>query len=124
VIDTLLEPSSPFALVRSPTTSELDTEGPVRYVVVSGSQDDGLWGPIGAVWLSEDRTRGGFLVHPWALWEGSEFVRGYRSARRRGWTPTAIFDYWRRETWPASAAKEGDHRAGSLRLLNELVAAL
>lgn len=124
MIDTLMEPSSPFTLMRAPTTSELETEGPVRYVVLSGSQDDGRWGPIGAVWLSEDRARGGFLVHPWALWEGSEFVRGYQSARRRGWTPTAIFGYWRREARPRSTKDEEEHRAESLRLLNELVAAL
>ncbi len=123
MVDTLLEPTSPFSLVRSPTTKELETEGPVRYVVVTGRQDDGPLGPIGAIWLSEDRTRGGFLVHPWALWEGSEFVRGYRSALRRHWTPAAIYGYWRREVWPRSDREE-EHQAESLRLLNELVAAL
>jgi hypothetical protein len=124
MVDTLFAPSSPFSLVRSPTTAELETEGRVRYVLVSGRQDDGVWGPIGAVWLSWDGARGGFLVHPWALWPGSEFVRGYRSALRRGWTPAAIFDYWRREVWPASYARDGEHEAGSLVLLSELVAAL
>jgi hypothetical protein len=115
---------SPFSLVRSPTTSELETEGPVRYVIVSGRQDDGLWGPLGAVWLSEDRRRGGFLVHPWALWEGSEVVRGFRSALRRGWTPSRIYEYWRREVRPRGSAFREERRSDSLAQLNELVAAL
>ena len=81
---TTLDPMSSFELVRPATSPDLDGEGPVRYLLVTGKQDDGLWGPVGAVWLSEDGERGGFLVHPWALFEGSDFVRGYRSARDRG----------------------------------------
>ena len=123
MVEAAVEPS-PFSLAQAPTTSELETEGPVRYVVVSGRQDDGLWGPLGAVWLSEDGQRGGFLVHPWSLWEGSEFVRGFDSALRRGWTPAAIFDYWLREVWPRGYTPEAERRSDSLHLLNELVAAL
>jgi len=123
MVETLIE-LSPFSLVRSPTTSELETEGPVHYVVVPGRQDDGLWGPLGAVWLSEDGQRGGFLVHPWALWEGSEFVRGYRSALRRGWTPSRIYGYWRREVRPRGSSMREERRSGSLAQLNDLVAAM
>lgn len=119
-----LDRASPFALVESPTTEQLETEGRVRYLLVSGRQDDGLWGPIGALWRSEDGCRGGFLVDPWALWGGSEVVRGYRSALERGWTPETIYDYWQREVWPRGYTIDPEREAESLLLLNELVAAL
>ena len=115
---------SAFSLVRSPTTLQLETEGHVRYLLVSGRQDDGLWGPLGALWLSADEARGGFLVHPWALWEGSEIVRGYRSALERAWTPAHIYAYWQREVWPRAYIVDEERSAESLYLLNELVAAL
>jgi len=115
---------SPFSSVRLPTTLELESEGRVRYILVNGKQDDGLWGPVGALWLSHDGERGGFLVHPWALWEGSEFVRGYRSAVNRGWTPATIFEYWRREVWRGTYAAEDELGAENLLLLNEVLATL
>lgn len=115
---------SAFSLVRDPTTPELRSEGRVRYQLVNGKQDDGLWGPVGALWLSEDAERGGFLVHPWALWEGSEFVRGYRSASERGWTPRSIYRYWQREVWPGTYAADGQREAGTLLLLHELLSTL
>jgi hypothetical protein len=123
-VDTLIDRASPFAIVRPATTARLAPEANVRYLVVSGRQDDGVWGPIGAVWLSDDGRRGGFLVNPWALWEGSEFVRGYRSALTRGWTAETIFEYWRREVWPRGYGREEEHVAESLALLADLVAAL
>lgn len=115
---------SPFSVVESPTTAQLGSEGRVSYLLVSGKQDDGLWGPIGALWLSEDGLRGGFLVNPWALWEGSEVVRGYRSALERGWTPEVIYGYWHREVWPRGYTIDEQREAETLFLLNELVAAL
>lgn len=115
---------SPFAFVRLPTSLELESEGRVRYILVNGKQDDGLWGPVGALWLSDDGERGGFLVHPWALWEGSEFVRGYRSAGQRGWTPATIFAYWKREVWRGTYAAEDELEADNLILLNELLSSL
>jgi hypothetical protein len=119
-----LDGTSPFSLVESPTTEQLETEGRVGYLLVSGRQDDGLWGPIGVLWLSEDGCRGGFLVDPWALWKGSEVVRGYRSALERGWTPESIYDYWQREVWPRGYTIDPERESESLLLLNELVAAL
>lgn len=119
-----LDVGSPFSAIPAPTTTQLETEGPVRYMIMSGRQDDGVWGPMGALWLSEDGERGGFLVNPWAIWEGSEIVRGYRSALRRAWTPTEIYAYWKREVWPRSYLVSEEHQAESLFLLNELVSAL
>jgi hypothetical protein len=119
-----LDGVSPFALAEAPTTGQLRTEGRVRYLLVSGRQDDGLWGPIGALWLSDDGERGGFVVNPWALWEGSEIVRGYRSALDRAWRPDQIYAYWQREVWPRAYIVDDERSAESLYLLNELVAAL
>jgi hypothetical protein len=99
-------------------------EGRVRYLLVSGRQDDGLWGTLGAIWLSEDRARGGFLVNPWALWEGSEIVRGYRGALERRWTPEHVYDYWRCEVWRGPYSVDEELEAGSLLLLSQLVDAL
>lgn len=115
---------SPFAVLATPTTDELETQGPVRYVIVSGRQDDGVWGPVGAVWISEDRERGGFVVSPWAPWHGSECVRGYRGALERGWTPAEVFGYWQREVWPRGYTVDRERRAESFALLFELVTAL
>lgn len=116
--------SSPFAILTPPTFDELAREGPVRYLIVSSRQDDELWGAIGALWLSADEERGGFLVHPWAIWAGNEFVRSYRSALERGWTAKTVFEYWRAEVWPGSYTTGEEHEAESLLLLNELVAVL
>jgi hypothetical protein len=96
----------------------------VRYLMVHGKQDDGLWGPVGAVWRSEDGRRGGFLVHPWALWEGSEFVRCYRSALKRGWSAEAIYGYWQHEVWRGTYSADVERDAETLVLLNELLASL
>ncbi|MGZ8603742.1 MAG: hypothetical protein ACXWX9_03165 [Actinomycetota bacterium] len=123
--DTLnLSSRSPFALVRIPNSFELGPEGPVRSMLMHGRQDDGIWGPVGALWLSEDGERGGFLVHPWALWEGSEFVRGYRSAQQRGWTPATIYRYWREEVWRGTYAADDEVVSETLLLLNELLSTL
>jgi hypothetical protein len=116
--------TSAFALAEEPTAPELEAEGRVRYLVVSGRQDDGLWGPVGAIWLSEDGERGGFLVSPWALWEGSEIVRGYRGALERHWNPAQIYGYWQEEVWRGPYAVDDEREAGTLLLLNELVQAL
>ncbi len=115
---------SPFSVVRLPTSFELAPEGRVRYLLVYGKQDDGVWGPVGALWISVDEQRGGFLVHPWALWEGSEFVRGYRSAILRGWTCDSIFRYWRQEVWRGTYAAGEELHAETLSLLNELLSTL
>jgi hypothetical protein len=120
----LLGSRSPFSPVRLPASFELDSEGHVRYLVMHGKQDDGVWGPVGALWVSEDEQRGGFLVHPWALWEGTEFVRGYRSALLRGWTPAAIYRYWQEEVWRGTYAADDELHAETLLLLNELLCTL
>lgn len=116
--------ASAFAVAEMPRSSALDGERRVRFIVVSGRQDDGFWGPVGALWLSEDRRRGGFLVNPYALWNGSEIARGYRGATERGWTSEAIFDYWSNEIWRGSYSVDAEQRAETLSLLAELVNAL
>jgi hypothetical protein len=118
------EPASPFAYADVPNPEYLETEGAVRYLMVSGKQDDGLWGPVGTIWISKDDLRGGFLVNPWALWEGSELVRGYRSALERGWTHSQIFSYWNGEVWPRGYIVDEERETETLMLLHELVAAL
>jgi hypothetical protein len=115
---------SPFAVLDAPTSASIRLEGAVRYLLVSGRQDDGSWGPVGAIWLSEDERRGGFLVSPWALWAGSELVRGYRSALGRGWSPAQIYGYWRAEVWPRGHVVDDERDAGSLQLLADLIEAL
>ena len=116
--------TSAFALAETLTTPELESEGQVRYLVVSGKQDDALWGPVGVIWLSEDRRRGGFLVNPWALWEGSEIVRGYRGALERHWSPEQVYGYWQREVWRGPYSVDEEREAETLLLLAELVNAL
>jgi hypothetical protein len=74
--------------------ANLVSEGPVRFLLVSGTQDAGAWGVIGAFWISIDGERGGFVVNPDALWSGSEMARCYRSAARRGWNPETVYRYW------------------------------
>jgi len=66
----------------------------VRFLLVSGDQDDGAWGLVGSFWLSIDGERGGFFVSPRSLWRGSEMVRSFKSARSRGWTDVDIYSYW------------------------------
>jgi hypothetical protein len=112
---------SPFARVDAPTISDLETERSVRYLLVSGRQDDGPWGPIGAVWLSSDGERGGFLVHPWAIERGTDMVRGYRGALARGFTPSTIYEYWATEPWTSSVVVDDERDASSLVLVNELL---
>ena len=115
---------SAFAVAEMPRSSDLDRERRVRFLVVSGRQDDASWGPVGAMWLSEDGARGGFLVHPYALWNGSEIARSYRSAQRRGWRPQTIFDYWSNEIWRGPYSVDEEQKAETLALLAELVNAL
>jgi hypothetical protein len=90
---------SPFASP-APTAvlDQLRSEGAVRYLLVSGERDDTTWGIIGAIWLSNDAERGGFLVSPDALWPGCEMARSYRGALSRGWTDEQIFSYWEDQT--------------------------
>ena len=75
--------SSPLSAIREPVTApDTLSEGPVKFLLVSGQLDDGRWGLVGAYWLSIDGARGGFLVAPPAIWSGSELVRSFRSGRR------------------------------------------
>jgi len=116
--------ASAFAIADRPGSIALEHEGRVRFLLVSGKQDDGSWGVVGSLWMSDDAERGGFLVNPWALWVGSEIVRGYRSALARGWSPERIFEYWRTEVWRGSYSVDDEQTAGSIGLLSELVNAL
>jgi hypothetical protein len=76
-------------------------EGPVRFLLVSGDLDDGAWGLVGAFWLSIDGARGGFLVAPPAIWQGSEMARSFKSAVARGWTAEEIYRYWQHQVGAA-----------------------
>jgi hypothetical protein len=119
---TIRDDLSPFAAAEAPSALELRSERAVRYVLVSGRQDDGVWGLVGAVWLSADGRRGGFLVHPWAIDLGAEMVRSYRGALARGFTPPTIFDYWAKEPWTGSnVIVEEERHAETLLLVNELL---
>ena len=70
------------------------SEGPVKFLLVSGSHDDGRWGLVGSYWVSIDGTRGGFVVAPDAIWSGSELVRSYKGALTRGWDAERVYGYW------------------------------
>ena len=90
---------SPFATTPAPAhLVELHRAGSVRFLLVSGERDDASFGLIGAFWLSEEGDRGGFLLAPESLWQGSEMVRSYRGALARGWTEEQIFRYWESQT--------------------------
>jgi hypothetical protein len=87
--------SSPLSAIREPVTApDTLSEGPVKFLLVSGQLDDGRWGLVGAYWVSIDGSRGGFLVAPPAIWSGSELVRSYRSGEARDWSPERIYSYW------------------------------
>ena len=87
--------SSPLSAIREPvSTPGTLSEGPVKFLLVSGQLDDGRWGLVGSYWVSIDGSRGGFLVAPPAIWSGSELVRSYRSGEDRGWSPERIYAYW------------------------------
>ena len=77
---------------------QLKSEGAVRYLLVSGERDDTTWGIIGAVWLSNDAERGGFLVSPDALWPGYEMARSYRGAFLADGADERIFWNWDDQT--------------------------
>ena len=77
-----MEPS-PFATTPAPHIADLQREGSVRFLLVSGERDEATWGIVGAFWLADEGDRGGFLVAPDALWTGSEMVRSYRGALAR-----------------------------------------
>ncbi len=87
--------SSPLSMIREPITApDTLSEGPVRFLLVSGQLDDARWGLVGAYWLSIDGARGGFIVGPDAISSGSELVRSYRSGLERGWDEERIYAYW------------------------------
>lgn len=86
---------SPLAAVRERiSTSDSLSEGPVKFLLVSGELDDARWGLVGAYWVSIDGGRGGFVVSPDAIWSGSELVRSYKGATGRGWEAERIYCYW------------------------------
>lgn len=87
--------NDPLASLSSPVAApDALAEGPVRFLLVSGGRDDGRWGLVGALWLSIDGHRGGFLVCPDSIWHGSEMVRSMRSATSRGWSNEEVYRWW------------------------------
>jgi hypothetical protein len=115
---------SAFAVAETPASRDLQHAGRVRFRVVSGVQDDALWGPVGAMWRTEEGDRGGFVVNRYARWAGSEIARGYHGALVRGWTHEGIYDYWAGEIWRGSYAVDEEQSAETLSLLVDLVDAL
>jgi hypothetical protein len=117
---------SPFSTPESSTMlPALATEGPVRFLLVSGERDDATWGLVGAFWLSEDGARGGFVISPDSLWHGSEMVRSYRGALTRGWSDRRIFEYWAAQTGSMGTYMvDPEQRAGTLNEVAHLVDAL
>lgn len=92
------EGSSPLSTVHDGITQPgALSEGPVKFLLVSGQRDDARWGLVGAYWLSIDAERGGFIVSAGAASTGSELVRSYRSAQSRAWTAERIYGYWREQ---------------------------
>ena len=92
---TELDDRSPLAAVFGREgVVNLVSEGPVRFLLVSGQRDVGEWGVIGAFWLSIDGERGGFVANPESVWLGSEMARSYGGALRRGWSSEDAYRYW------------------------------
>ena len=91
---TTWQEASPLAAIFELPSASILSEGPVRFLLVSGTRDDDEWGLIGAFWLGIEGEAGGFLAAPQAIWAGSEMARCHRSARNRGWTAEQIFAYW------------------------------
>lgn len=112
---------SPLAVIDTANPQAFAEEPDVRYVLVLGDGPD-VFGTVGALWLSEDGRRGGFLPNPGATWTAGEMVRSYEGALERGWTPERIFGYWC-ETVDAHAGLrfEAPAVAPTLRALRELV---
>ena len=95
---------SPLAALRDRILApDALAEGPVRFLLISGARDDESWGLIGALWLSIDGKRGGFLVAPESIWPGSEMVRNVRSGLARGWSHEQIYGYWQAQVGAAGA---------------------
>jgi hypothetical protein len=95
---------APLAAMQEPVAAPAAlSEGPVRFLLVSGDLDDGSWGLIGAFWLSIDGDRGGFMVAPEAIWQGSEMVRSFKGALARGWSEETIYRWWQHQVGVAGA---------------------
>src|SRR5262249_8345453 len=92
------EERSPLSAARDRVTApDALAEGPVRFLLVSAGLDDARWGVVGALVLSIDGARGGVVVAPPAMWQGSEMARSFSSAVTRGWTPEEIYRYWQHQ---------------------------
>ncbi len=80
----------PLAAFRDPVTApDALAEGPVRFLLVSGDLIDG--------------TRGGFIVAPQAIWQGSEMARSFRGALSRSWHAEDVYRYWQRQVGAAGS---------------------
>ena len=91
---------SPFAVVDRVDPRLLGSEGPVRFLLVRGAREGLSLGVVGAIWVSEDGSRGGVISHPEGSWSAAELTRNHQSAVERGWSPARIFEYWRdAEAW-------------------------
>lgn len=117
---------SPFATTPVPAhLPDLEREGTVRFLLVSGERDDTAWGVTGAFWLSMDGRRGGFLVSPASLWHGSEMVRSFRGALDRGWSEERIYSYWEGQAGSVGTYMvDPEQRADSLFQVARLVGAI
>ena len=86
---------SPFAVKTDLVDQEwLVSEGRVRYLIVHGELDRGGTGIVGAIWISVDGNRGGFVRGFGATWSAGEMARSHKGALDRGWTHDRIFRFW------------------------------
>jgi hypothetical protein len=106
---------SPFATTLALQLADMQREGSVRFLLVSGERDDAAWGIVGAFWVSDEGDHGGFLVAAESLWHGSEMARSHRGALARGWTHERIYRYWEGQVGSMNTCMiDPEQRASSL----------
>ena len=112
---------SRFAVVDLTDQGSVSSEGRVRYLLIHGELDRGGAGLVGAIWISADGERGGFIHGSGAEWTAAEMARSHQSALDRGWSHERIFRYWSEDPGERGSRRGGRAEAESLRKLVHLV---
>ena len=90
---------SPLSTVHEPLSQPgALSEGPVKFLLVSGATDDGRWGLVGAYWLSIDG--GARWVRRFAerhLDRQRNRAKPHGSASIAGWDAERIYAFWRKQ---------------------------
>jgi hypothetical protein len=76
-----------------PLRELMRTDGPLKFRIVRGTRQDHAFGVIGAVWLSADTERSGFIANPAAGNAMTPWVMMWRGALEGGWKPRDIYEY-------------------------------